>query len=87
MENNIPTAEEFKNSFNKLNDSSIELVMIEFAKIHVEAALKEASKNALIKEENYKGSWTSEEVYVDDHTTATVDKDSILNAYSLENIK
>ena len=43
---------------------------IEFAKIHVQAALKEASENAM-------GA----------HCTDYIDKDSILNSYSLDNIK
>ena len=47
--------------------------MIEFAKMHVQEALKQASENA--------------ESYVIGGLTSEVDKDSILNAYSLENIK
>lgn len=56
------------------NKGDIERIMIEFAKLHVEAALKEASENAemnLIK-------------YTDDYE---IDRYSILNAYPLENIK
>jgi hypothetical protein len=62
-------------------------IMIEFAKMHVEAALKAASEKSLIKVSNYKGSHTTEELSVVDYTDATVDKDSILNSYSLDNIK
>lgn len=51
--------------------------MIEFAKLHVEAALKAASENAeAIAEPDYRGG----EWYL-------VNKESILNAYPLENIK
>ena len=48
--------------------------MIEFAKLHVEAALEEASKKSHIQ--------------MDEHDlSCSVDKSSILNAYPLENIK
>ena len=50
---------------------NIKKAMIEFAKMHVEEALKEAS----------------EQVYVSDTVFCEIDRDSILNAYSLENIK
>ena len=55
--------------------------LIEFAKLHVEAALKAASEKAEIKDDgniNRNGDWS--EYFV-------IDKDSILNAYPLENIK
>ena len=45
--------------------------MIEFAKMHVKEALKQAS----------------EQVYVSDTVFCEIDRDSILNAYPLENIK
>ena len=50
---------------------NIEKFMIEFAKMHVEEALKQAS----------------EQVYVSDTVFCEIDRDSILNAYPLENIK
>lgn len=50
--------------------------MIEFAKLHVEAALKQASEKALLGN-------TENGVY----SVLAVSKESILNAYSLENIK
>lgn len=56
------------------------LVATEFAKIHVQEALKEASK----KVKSYvdtNGEWTSS------HVSASIDKSSILNAYPLTNIK
>ena len=53
----------------------IKKAMIEFAKLHVEAALKKASENAEQK-------WIK--FTEDDYE---IDKDSILNAYPLENIK
>ena len=50
---------------------SLDEKLITFAKMHVEEALKEAS----------------EQVYVSDTVFCEIDRDSILNAYSLENIK
>ena len=77
----IPTARELIRNiarFESPNDvipiHSLDKIMIEFAKLHVEAALKEASENAetkLIK-------------YTDDYE---IDKYSILNSYSLDKIK
>jgi anaerobic ribonucleoside-triphosphate reductase len=67
----IPTAEEVIAKivkFESTNDTiectvySLSQVMIEFAKLHVKAALKAASEK-------------------------TIDKNSILNSYSLDNIK
>ena len=52
---------------------AINNAMIEFAKMHVQEALKQASENA--------------ESYVIGGLTSEVDKDSILNAYSLDLIK
>lgn len=94
----LPTAEEFckDSTYDAEYDGEVfEVVdkdkcienMIEFAKLHVEAALKAASEKSLIKVSNYKGSHTTEELSVDDYTDATVDKDSILNSYPLEKIK
>jgi hypothetical protein len=84
----IPTAEELiETSYFHLHldtDSiclgSIRDAMIEFAKLHVEAALKEASENgqAFV---NGNGEWISSNV------TAFINKDSILNSYPLENIE
>jgi hypothetical protein len=79
---NMITAEELLNKkfpeFEDLDNGNIwdniEEVMIEFAKLHVKAALKEASENAeidMIK-------------YTDDYE---INKKSILNAYPLEIIK
>ena len=50
---------------------SLDEKLITFAKMHVEEALKEAS----------------EQVYVSDTVFCGIDRDSILNAYPLENIK
>ena len=66
-------------------------MMIEFAKLHVEAALKEASESIELDskiESEYQGSLGNEEglLYVNKEYFY-IDKNSILNAYPLENIK
>ncbi len=71
----IPTAGEFKRMHPKYvtNEVSVETLMIEFAKLHVEQALKEASEKATCSE------------YMEGEYD--VNKNSILNSYSLDNIK
>ena len=80
----IPTAEEFIEQYlrgdrvhddiNKVVDEEEAIeAMIEFAKLHVEKALKNASED--VELETYGNFGNS------------VNKDSILNSYSLENIK
>lgn len=74
---NLPTAEEFLDLQHNIIPSTefdIRKVMIEFAKLHVEEALKEASEKGLV--EANEGGYTS-----------FLDKDSILTAYPLTNIK
>jgi hypothetical protein len=56
-------------------EKEIQQAMKEFAKLHVEAALKQASKSARLKEL---------EVHLSD---GSVDEYSILNSYSLDKIK
>ena len=88
----VPTAEEFlQDSFtisHFYNDKydrmscfsdDVQQAMIEFAKLHVEAALKEASKKAKVR-------IIQGDFGVFD-TRPSVKKNSILNAYPLENIK
>ena len=68
------TAREFYDAH--YSDDAV-VMMIDFAKLHVEAALKEASEKAIVNTEpDYRGGEWS-----------IVDTDSILNAYPLENIK
>lgn len=87
----IPTAKEFLSSTSTLNkrlflkktedfDQAVDR-MIEFAKLHVQAALKEASEKFKMK---IKGD--VHELDMNDDWME-VDKNSILNAYPLENIK
>ena len=79
----VPTAREL---FYKMTDENDEItsteMMIEFAKIHVEAALKEASKKAKITERKVTLDNTGGYVRV-----PTIYKRYILNSYPLENIK
>jgi len=58
------------------NKTDVPLWMVEFAKLHVDAALKSACENAWAK--HYRDS---------DGCEYDVDEDSILSAYPLENIK
>ncbi len=77
----IPTAKELFDKMLSDNDETTSTeMMIEFAKLHVQSALKQASEKAKITYE-YSGNTGSE--YCDEF----VDKDSILNSYPLENIK
>ena len=88
---NLPTAEEFLKQYQKGADSFCvtkgEAInkLIEFAKLHVQEALKQASEKSLMKDVNEDCHYEDEEgnfpeIYF-------IDKDSILNAYNLNNIK
>jgi hypothetical protein len=88
----IPTAEEFiestelivkfDNTQGCILEEELPELFIQFAKLHVEAALKEASEKATVTpidhEEISEGSF---------RPIWGVDDDSILNAYPLTNIK
>ena len=73
----IPTAEEFNNDIRYVT-YSLDEKLITFAKLHVQEALKEASEKA---EMNLVGETDAGSEY------DGVDKESILNAYPLTNIK
>jgi hypothetical protein len=79
----IPTAEElFKTEYSIMDNEYPEMAahvrrkVIEFAKLHVEAALNKASEQVEHK-------WCERT----DTELFDIDKNSILNAYSLDNIK
>lgn len=85
----IPAAEEFLQNYKNDSDhyadqdySEGRLIkaLQEFAKLHVTAALKEASENAETEEE-MGNPYDPDDIYY------VVDKKSILNSYPLENIK
>ena len=75
----MKTAEEF---FDEGNFNNVTDMLIEFAKMHVQEALKQANEKASVTpvdhEEISEGSF---------RPIWGVDDESILNAYSLENIK
>jgi hypothetical protein len=78
MSKNIPTAKQYlldKGFKGHAEHSAAKQWMIEFAKLHVTAALKAASEKANIIQHNYF------------NTPCEIDEDSILNTYPLENIK
>lgn len=80
----IPTAEEFARNIQQkysiyCSPEELGEGLIEFAKLHVKAALRSASYKAKIKGRVFVGRRASEETQID--------TDSIINAYSLENIK
>ena len=99
-ENKIPTAKEYwDNSEENFQDMSLgrnefpTRVMIEFAKLHVEAALKEASEKAMLKivnTEEFKDIEEGEDL-VDSYECGSdvilISVNSILNAYPESNIK
>ena len=75
MKNEIPTAEEFMlSNLESMDQREVEMVMIEFAKLHVKAALETAAKKATIEYDQF------------DDMAAYVNNISILNAYPDENI-
>lgn len=80
----IPTSREFMKGKN-FSIPSIEEMIIEFAKLHVEAALKEASEKAVMKDLNEDCHYEDEDGSFPD--CLVIDRDSILNSYPLSNIK
>jgi hypothetical protein len=81
----IPTAEEFANTHHPMKTYPVDWnIMIEFAKLHVEAALKAASEKSYVE---YIDLETKEDVITDDGVGVDINKNSILNSYPLENIK
>lgn len=91
----LPTATElFLNDFSGMHyaDVTSELIekyAIKFAKMHVDAALKEASESRCIN--MYGKTWFSQSLepgrIVLNTINITVDKDSILNSYPLNLVK
>ncbi len=85
----ILTAEEFLNKYDYPSmrfcnvcmnfEQDLQKMLIEFAKLHVEAALKEASKSKSLCT-----SYTNDGL---DYKEMKLSKESILNVYPLENIK
>lgn len=104
---NMITAEDYlEKKFPEFEDldngniwNNIEEAMIEFAKLHVEAALKEASENTyfITRDHDMYNREYLKYVDIDPNDTEgdtfcyggsiVINEDSILNAYPLENIK
>ncbi len=91
-ENEVPRASEFYSNFvikNKSDGKTLDL-MTQFAKLHVQEALKQASYNAKLASYDNKANKPGTSGF----TTMTVNdvewrpcSESILNAYPLENVK
>ena len=94
---NIPTAKEtlksketYDEEYPTISLSDAEEAMIEFAKLHVKAALKKASKNADLLENGEKTYSNRYIVSKGNHYSETevdINKNSIILAYPLKNIK
>ena len=99
--NNIQTAEEFlknkvyitQDGIEDVHDSMLNVVeaMLEFTKLHVEAALKEAAEKADAKADKSYSLRVSRKnlfwTYGGSIGDVEIDKESILDAYPLDNIK
>jgi hypothetical protein len=101
----IPTAEEFLNDTQEGNsiwgdllkdkgdvfyEEDVKIAMIEFAKLHCEAALKAASENAGLLHYEFKEDWMTKYHNMESDTYGdliAININSILNAYPIENIK
>ena len=88
----VPTAEEFLKQVSPNDEFGLRIdlgnskkhiyeIMCRFAKLHVEQALKEASKKVTCREE------TQYDEFDNAILIAKINRDSILNAYPPENIK
>ena len=85
----IITANKFQNNYKSYigarsfaspcSNGEINEMLINFAKIHVQAALEEASEKVFMEEYGAGGDTITPSI--------RINKDSILNAYNLDNIK
>ena len=77
------------NNFGGLGMYYVKEAMIEFAKMHVQEALKQASEKGFIEyiDLNTDEIFDYTDVITDDDVGVNVNKESILNAYSLDLIK
>lgn len=80
VEDKIPRAYDFLTNFSDdPDDDTIYEAMVEFARLHVEAALKTASEKVSLTDFAYE--------FLQEGADDAIDKESILNAYPLDNIK
>jgi hypothetical protein len=85
----MKTAEEFLEKENlpeSISGGTLNYAMIEFAKMHCEAQLKAILENACMKEYN-QGDWDTCWISNDMGDVYVLDKNSITNAYDLNQIK
>ena len=77
------------NNFGGLGMYYVKEAMIEFAKMHVQEALKQASEKAFVEyiDLNTDEIFDYTDVITDDDVGVNVNKNSILNAYPLDLIK
>lgn len=103
MENKIPTSEDFLlkhdsdiyaegpvYSESGYSYSLVRQMLVEFAKLHVEEALKSVTEiERPLRKNDFYHSYRSSNInsYSDDSFNITLDKDSILSSYPLDNIK
>lgn len=80
------TAKEFLEINNRLNDSSVELLMVEFAKYHVQKALESASKTHLSADNDERAFDKMGEIIFSEEAKE-YNENQLLTCYSLENIK
>ena len=82
----MKTAVEF---FDEGNFNNVTDMLIEFAKMHVQEALKQASEKAFVEyiDLNTDEIFDYTDVITDDDVEVNINKDSILNAYPLDLIK
>jgi hypothetical protein len=82
--NKIPTAKELINNegYHFLNgtEGNVAQLMIDFAKLHVEAANKSKLKDVKLI-------WENDIIKTAYENSVWIDEDSIINAYKLDNIK
>jgi hypothetical protein len=88
----LPTAKDFCKELDDIHGMSDDVIQshIDFAKIHVEAALKEAAKKATTNDIYVFGTTEDEDRFAEiDSSTlrCNVNEKSILEAYPLTNIK
>jgi hypothetical protein len=90
----IPTAEKFQRNYSieyydeggyqGIEEKEVSKMLIEFTKLHVEAALKQASEKAILDSTYIDHIGEFEDIPLYDYFVV---KESILDAYPLENIK
>ena len=83
------TAEQFLYTLEDKGDDMENILhaMREYAKYHSKKSLEEANEKVRLKFTNHKGEWEGDKTEpIDNYTDITIDEDSILNAYPLENI-